>query len=113
MAGKCRIDKTKIVDLKRTLGVKMDILDMIKRRRMNWFGHVLRRDPNVNYVHKAYKRDFKQRRPRGRPPKRWSDLIREDTGIPLLTAERRARDRQKWKEFISKKCAKIPVGLCT
>ena len=75
MAGKRRIDKTKIVDLKRTLGAKMDILDMIKRRRMNWFGHVARRDQNINYVRKAYNRDFKQKRSRGRPPKGWSDLI--------------------------------------
>ena len=59
MAGKGRIDKTKIVDSKRTLGVKMDILDMIKRRRMNF----KRRNQNINYMHKAYKRDFKQKRP--------------------------------------------------
>ena len=55
-------------------------------------GHVARIDPNLNYVHKAYKRDFKKKRPPGRPPKRWSYLIREDTGSPLLTAERHARD---------------------
>ena len=54
---------------KHTVGVKMDILDMIKRWRMNWFGHIARRDPNINYLHKAYKPDLKQKRPRGRPLK--------------------------------------------
>lgn len=110
MAGKRRIDRTRIRDLKRLLGVKMDILDMVKRRRMNWFGHVSRRDPNSSYVYKTYKREFDfQKRPRGRPPKRWNDLIREDTGLPLLTAERRAQNRGKWKELVSMKCARIPM----
>ena len=59
MAGKRRIGKTKIVDLKFTLGVKMVIFDMIKRRRMNFE----RRNQNINYMHKAYKRDFKQKIP--------------------------------------------------
>jgi len=29
----------------------------------------------------AYKQDFNVKRPRGRPPKRWADHIRTDTGI--------------------------------
>ena len=65
-------------------------------RRLSWFGHVVRR-PEDSYVYKAYKDDFTQARPRGRPPKRWSAQIREDTGLPLLTLERRALNRGMWR----------------
>ena len=82
MIGKRRTDHASIEQLKRTLGIKTDILDMIKRRRLNWFGHVTRRDSSTSYVKKSYKSNFSQKRPKGRPPKRWSDLIREDRGCP-------------------------------
>ena len=41
--------------------------------------------------------DFKGSRTRGRLPKRWKDLIRADTKLPLLTVERLAIDRERWK----------------
>ena len=103
MAGKRRIDCTKKANLKMSLGVETDILDMVKKCRMNWFGHVSRRDLNTSYVKKSYKRDFTSKRSRGRPPKRWSDMIRDDTGLPLLTAERKAQDREIWKKFVTLK----------
>ena len=108
MAGKRRTDRTRISDLKRTLGIRTDILGMVKKRRLNWFGHVARRDINTSFVKMSYKREFTGKRPRGRPPKRWQDLIREDTGLPPLTAERRAQDRERWKDFVKLKCARIP-----
>ena len=37
--------------------------------------------------------DFVAKRKRGRPAKRWSDLIKEDTGLPIATAERIAKVR--------------------
>ena len=62
------------------------ITDVIKHRRLRLFGHVchMLRD---NIVRQAYKQDFKGQRKRGRPLKRWSDKIRNDTGLLLLTAE--------------------------
>ena len=82
---------------------------MVKKCRMNWFGHVSRRDLNTGYVKKSYKQDFttKRRPPKKRPPKRWSDMIRDDTGLPLLTAERKAQDREIWKKFVTLKYARI------
>ena len=77
-------------------GIRHTIIDHIKTCRLSWFGHVVRR-PEDSYVYKAYKDDFTQARPRGRPPKRWSAQIREDTGLPLLTLERRALNRGRWR----------------
>ena len=47
-----------------------------------------------------YKLDFNKKRPRGRPPKRWSDGIREQCGEPLLNIERRAKRRDAFGNYV-------------
>ena len=46
---------------------------------------------------KAYKGNFTGKRPPGRPPLRWVDQIRKDTGLPIATAERRMMNRDEWR----------------
>ena len=46
--------------------------------------------------------DFEGSRARGRPAKRWKDLIRADTKLPPLTAERLAKERDGWKQSVKK-----------
>ena len=90
------LNKIKNDKIRKELGMEESINDIIQKRRLKWFGHVCRRDAE-SMVQKAYKEDFTKRRPRGRPPKRWVDQIKADTGLPVLTAERRARDRIVWR----------------
>ena len=66
----------------------------MQKRRLNWFGYVVRRAEN-SHVYRAYKEDFPGKRPRGRPPNRWK--VRKDLDLPLLTLERIAQDRDRWK----------------
>ena len=47
----------------------------------------------IRYIRK----DFLNTRPRGRKPKRWTDIMRRETGLPLLTAGRNASDRNGWR----------------
>ena len=89
-------DRIRNTDIITRSGIRHTIIDHIKTRRLSWFRHVVRR-PEDSYVHKAFKDDFTQVRPRGRPPKRWSAQIREDTGLPLLTLERLALNRGRWR----------------
>ena len=79
--------------IRKALGMPNSITEVIKRKRLKWFGHISRRSPN-SYVSLALRQDFPNPRPRGRPPKKWTDQIRKDTGLPLATAERRAADRE-------------------
>ena len=54
--------------VRRELGMEFTITQMIKKKRNNWFGHVVRR-PRDEYVSVAYRNDFRNRRRRGR--RRW------------------------------------------
>lgn len=80
-------DRLRNERVRRELGLESTITDIIKKKRNSWFGHVVRR-PQDEYIAVAYRGNFENQRPRGRPPKRWRDQIREDTGLPLPTVER-------------------------
>ena len=92
--GVSRRDRIRNVDIRRMTQSEKTIVEVIKIKRLKWFGHVCRK-PNTSLVYQSFKQDFPNKRPRGRPPKRWSDHIRDDTRLPLLTAERNTRDRLK------------------
>ena len=106
IAGKNRGDRCRLIDLRKLLGLKRRIVDTVQYKRLNWFGHAVRRGSD-SYVYRAYKEEFYGKRPPGRPPKRWSDAVKKVMKTPLLTLERKAKDRVKWKSIINKKCAKI------
>ena len=88
------MDKMKLTKIRKELGVTKTILEMVNKRRLNWFGHVLRRGED-SYTYKCYKKSFEGKRSKGRPPKRWTDHIREYNRLPLLTAQRMTTDRKK------------------
>ena len=58
------------------------------------------------------KKDFNKRRNRRKPRKRWIDLIKEDTGLPVATAEKYAKDRNKWRNNVNTKWTKPLSGMC-
>ena len=94
--GISRLQRIKNVSIRKELRVEKTIVDAIQNRRLRYLGHVNRRDVN-SALFQAYKGNFTGRRPFGRPPLRWSDQIRKDTGLPIETAERRTMDRQDWR----------------
>ena len=59
--------------------------------------------PRYNSVSQVFKQGLVQRqRKRGRALKKWSDQIRNDTGLPLLKAEGYAINRAGWEGGTSK-----------
>ena len=93
-----RIPNAKIRD---ELNITQTISEHVKEKRLRWFGQVSRR-PEQNYVAEAFNGTFTSNRNRGRPPKRWQDQIREDTGLPVATAVKYASDRAKWRGICHK-----------
>ena len=88
--GVRRRDRLRNDDIRERLGIRNNILDTIKERRLRWFGHVLRRPPE-SILGGAYAGDFAAR---SRPPKRWRDQVVEDVGQPLRHCEAAARERE-------------------
>ena len=56
------------VRIRRHLGMETTITEVIRKRRLRWFGHVVRR-PSTHFVTRAFRQDFSNPRPRGRPAK--------------------------------------------
>ena len=69
----------------------------MRSARLRWFGHVKRREER--YVGKrALKVKIPGKRRRGRPARRWMDVIRED--MEELGLEEDAEDKDKWRKLV-------------
>ena len=60
-------DRVTTEEVRRRCGVK-DIMDVLKRNRLRWYGHVRRRG-NDHVLSKAAEMEVEGVRPRGRPKK--------------------------------------------
>ena len=73
---------------------------MIRSRRLQWAGHVVRA-PEERGIYKALYGRAVGRRPQGRPKMRWADNVRQDAislGVREWQAE--ALDRGRWKDLV-------------
>jgi len=50
-----------------------DIISVLQRNRLRWYGHVLRKEDN-DWVKKCMEYEVEGTRPRGRPKKTWRRL---------------------------------------
>ena len=103
--GITRRDRIRNTVIKAELEIETDIVQRIQRKRLKYFGHVIRmkpdRFPNIalfGRVHGARKR--------GRPRKRWKHNLEEDLaemGLDIVEACRlAASDRDKWRNSVLK-----------
>ena len=57
---------------------KLELIAMVMRkRRLEWFGHVEGRDETEN-IRAVVEMKMEGKRPRGRPKLRWKDTVRRD-----------------------------------
>ena len=101
--GVTRLDRLRNEDIRRELEVE-DILKLIEKGQLRWYGHVKRMDDG-RYPRKYLEWKPEGTRPVGRPRKRWKDNV--DTslrrrGTSLLEVERDGlfEDRQRWREIL-------------
>ncbi|KAI5715759.1 hypothetical protein M8J77_021928 [Diaphorina citri] len=74
-----------------------EITKKIQERRLQWFGHVERRDEN--YIGKKVGQiRVEGKRKRGRPKKQWRNCINEDLREKGLTREQ-TQERADWKRL--------------
>ena len=73
------------------------IATVMRRRRLEWFGHVKRRDKTEN-IRAVVEMKMEGKRPRGRPQLRWKDTVKRDMKAWSIKEEW-ATDHEKWRSL--------------
>jgi len=87
-------------DIRKEMGREVTVVDLIKHRKLQLFGHICRMD-DTRLLKTLTFGIVEGTRPPGRPPRRWTDDITEWTGMDLEQALRSAQDRDKWRTMTS------------
>ncbi len=91
--GKTRLDHIRNEDIRKDAHIQ-PVDTFLENRRLKWFGHCLRREPN-HICAKSLRLEVSGTKNRGRSKKRWRDNIKEDMKKYRLT-EDMAQDRKCW-----------------
>ena len=79
------------VKIQQEIGPHEDLLTIVKRRRLQWFGHVSRSSGLAETILQG---TVKGGRRRGKEKKRWEDSIREWTGLEFAKSQRAVENRK-------------------
>ena len=79
-------------------GVHDDLLTMIKKRKLRWYGHISRSSGMAKTILQG---TVKAARRRGRQKKRWENNIKEWTGMGFGDSLRATEDREGWKGIVT------------
>ena len=91
--------------IRQAVGPYEDLLTSVKRRKLKWYGHVMR----SSGLAKTFLQGTVQGgRRRGRQRKRWEDNISEWTGLRLSDTIRRSENREDWRKLVVKVAAMPP-----
>ena len=95
------------------IGKHQELLEIVKTRKLKWFGHTTRGD---GLAKTCLQGTVRGGRGRGRPRKKWADNISEWTGLSFAEATRAAADREGWRRLAresssSKRAPTVPVGV--
>ena len=81
------------------IGPHEDLLTIVKRRKLQCFGHVSRSSGLAQAILQG---TVKGGRRQGRQRKRWEDNIREWTGLEFGKSQRAGENREKWRKLVAK-----------
>ena len=80
------------------IGVYDELLTLVKKRKLIWFGHVSR---SSGLAKTNLQGTVKGKRKRGRQKKRWEDNIKEWTGMYFASSTRTAENWTRWKGIVA------------
>ena len=84
--------------IQNAVGVHDDLLTMVKKRKLRWYGHISRSSGMAKTILQG---TVKGARRRGRQKKIWEDNIKEWTGMWFGDFLRAAKDREGWKGIVA------------
>ena len=85
--------------IKQAIGPHEDLLTIVKRRKLQWYGHVSR---SSGLAKTTLQGTVKGGRRQGRQRKRWEDNIREWTGLEFTKSQRAVENREQWRKLVVK-----------
>ena len=85
--------------IQQAIGPHEDILTIVKRRKLQWYGHV---SHSIGLAKTILQGTVKGGRRQGRQRKRWEDNIREWTGLEFGKSQRAVENREKWRKLVAK-----------
>ena len=97
-----------LAKIPQAIGVHEDLLTIIKRHKLQWYGHVSRSSGPAKTILQG---TVKGGRRRGRQRKRWEDNIREWTGLEFGKSQRAVENRGKWKKLVAKSSVVLQLPL--
>ena len=92
------IDEDVRAKIQQATGPHEDILTIVKKRKLQWYGHVSRSPGLSKFILQG---TVKGGRRRGRQRKKWKDNIREWTGLEFAKSKR-AVEKGKWRKLVLK-----------
>ena len=95
MCGVTLRDRVESDTLKQKIGLIDDIITVMRKARLRWFGHVKRRDEG-HCIKRAFSHVIDKPKGRGRPRKTWYETIRGDLKF-INGKEDDTMDRVKWR----------------
>ena len=87
-------DKMESTVIASRVGVN-DLEEHFRQKRWRWFGHIVRRDEEVE-IKKVFELKIEVRRKRGRPVKRWIDVVEKDMKKRGVV-QQNAGNREGWR----------------
>src|SRR5580700_2994037 len=97
MCGVSLRERQTNIELRSRFGVE-SIVEVVRRNRLRWFGHVQRRSDD-DWVKRCTMLEVEGRKPKGRPKKTWMDTVKMDMK-PLGLVVKDADDRDRWRRMI-------------
>ena len=85
--------------IQQAIGPHEDLLTIVKRRKLQWYGHVSRSSDLAKTILQG---TVKGERRQGGQRKRWEDSIREWTGLEFGKSQRAVGNRGKWRKLDAK-----------
>ena len=99
MCGVSLRERKTCAELRQKMGVEA-IVDVVRRGRLRWYGHVARKKEN-DWVKKVMSLNLEGTRPSGRPKKTWQATVSADMRT-LGVDPAMAMDRSQWKKAITR-----------
>ena len=85
--------------IKKAIGPSNDRLTTVKRRKLQWYGHVSRSSGLAKTILQG---TVKEARIQGRQRNRWEHNIKEWTCLKFAKPQRAVENREKWRKLVAK-----------